>query len=268
VRRLVLHALAGGAIVVAVLLPLWLVLKQAFTPDAESFAWPPTWVPDTPTLANFRALLGSAEVARGMRMSVLVAALTTMSTLVLTVSAAWVAARVPSVDRPLDAALVLARVFPSLALAVPMATLFLRVGLYNDPLGLGLWLAHTMLAIPFAFFILRNGFRRIPVELEEAAQLDGATRFGAVLRVTLPAARSSFAAAALLVVLVSWDEFGYALILQVTNRPLPPLLYYFSAFGYPGMASAVATIMLVPAAVVIALLAPAIRAGALAGSGR
>jgi ABC-type glycerol-3-phosphate transport system permease component len=104
--------------------------------------------------------------------------------------------------------------------------------------------------------------------LEEAAQLDGATRFAALVHVTLPLARSSLAAAALLVFLVSWDEFAYALILQVTNRPLPPLLYYFAAFGYPGMASAVAAIMLVPAVLIIALLAPAIRSGALTGSGR
>ncbi len=86
------------------------------------------------------------------------------------------------------AALVIARVFPSIALALPMAVLFVRLGLYNTPAGLGLWLAHTLLAIPFAFFILRTGIRRTPVELEEAAQLDGATRLGAVLRVTLPLA--------------------------------------------------------------------------------
>jgi len=67
---------------------------------------------------------------------------------------------------------------------------------------------------------------------------------------------------------VSWDEFAYALILQVTNRPLPPLLYYFAAFGYPGMASALATIMLVPALAIIAVMAPVIRSGALTGSGR
>jgi ABC-type spermidine/putrescine transport system permease subunit II len=81
-------------------------------------------------------------------------------------------------------------------------------------------------------------------------------------------ARSSLAAAALLVFLVSWDEFAYALLLQVTNRPLPPLLYYYAAFGYPGMASAVAAVMLVPALLIVIALTPAIRAGALGGSGR
>jgi ABC-type glycerol-3-phosphate transport system permease component len=203
----------------------------------------------------------------GLRLSLLVAALTVLSTLAVTLSAAWVAARAPAVGRPLDAALVIARVFPSIAVALPMAVLFVRLDLYNNPAGLGLWVAHTLLAIPFAFFVLRTGIRRVPVELEEAAQLDGATRLGAVLRVTLPLAAPSIAAAALLVFLVSWDEFAYALVLQVTNRPLPPLLYYFAAFGYPGTASALAALMLVPALLIIALLAPAIRAGALRGAG-
>jgi ABC-type glycerol-3-phosphate transport system permease component len=267
VRRVAI-ALGAALVVGTVFTPLALILKQAITPEAESFAWPPTWLPAAPTTANFRALFSGVELTYGLGLSLWVAALTALATLALTVSAAWAAARRGSVDRPLDAVLIVARVFPSIALAVPLAVLFVRAGLYNHPAGLGLWIAHTVLAVPFAFFVLRDGFRRIPVELEEAAQIDGASPIGAVLRVTLPLARPSLAAAALLVFLVSWDEFAYALILQVTNRPLPPLLYYFAAFGYPGMASAVAAIMLVPAVLIIVLLAPAIRSGALTGSGR
>jgi ABC-type glycerol-3-phosphate transport system permease component len=260
--------MAAALLATAVLLPLALVLKQAITPEAESLAWPPTWWPARPTLANFHLLLASVELGSGLRLSLLVGGLTVLSTLLVTLSAAWAAARDPGIDRPLDAALVLARVFPAIALAVPMAVWFVHVGLYNNPAGLGLWLAHTLLAVPFAFFVLRSGIRGVPAELEEAAQLDGATRLGAVLRVTLPLAAPSIAAAALLVFLVSWDEFAYALMLQVTNRPLPPLLYYFAAFGYPGAASALAALMLVPALIIIALLAPVIRSGGLSGSGR
>ena len=72
----------------------------------------------------------------------------------------------------------------------------------------------------------------------------------------------------MLVFLVSWDEFAYAILLQVTNRPLPPLLYYLAAFGHPGLASAVAAIMLLPAVAIVLVLEPALRTGTLAGSGR
>jgi multiple sugar transport system permease protein len=267
-KRLALFVIGALAVGLAVLPPLALILKQAITPEAESIAWPPTWLPQTPTLENFRVLFASVELPTGLRLSLLVGALTVASTLLLTIPAAWLAARRPAAGKSLDAALVITRLLPSLVLAVPMAVLFIRFGLYDSPFGLGLWIAHTLLALPFAFFVLRTGFRRIPTELEEAAQLDGATRTGAVLRVTLPLARPSLAAAALLVFLVSWDEFAYALLLQVTNRPLPPLLYYYAAFGYPGMASAVAAVMLVPALLIVVALTPALRSGGLSGSGR
>ncbi len=263
-------ALAGTAAIVAAidLVPLALLLKQAFTPDAESFAWPPTWWPHAPTLENFRALGSTIELGDGLWRSLLVAALTVGGSFLLTLPAAWLAARRPQVDRSLDAILVVTRLFPSLALAVPLAALFVYAGLYNHPAGLGLWLAHTLLAIPVAFLILRTGFRAVPLELEEAAWLDGASGVMTFWRISLPSVRPSLAAAAILVFLVSWDEFAYALLLQVTNRPLPPLLYYLSTFGYPGLASAVAAIMLVPALCVLLALQPAVRAGILAGSGR
>lgn len=258
------------ALVVAALdlLPLALILKQAFTPESESFAWPPTWLPHDFTLDNFRALGATIELGKGAWLSVSVAVLTVVSTLGLTLPAAWLAARRPQMDRPLDAAMVVTRLLPSIALAVPLAALFVSAHLYNHSAGLGLWLAHTLLAVPVAFLILRTGFRDVPRELEDAARLDGASACGALWRVALPLARPSLAAAAILVFLVSWDEFAFAVLLQVTNRSLPPLLYYLAAFSYPGLASAVAALMLVPALAIIFVLEPAFRSGSLAGSGR
>jgi len=266
VRRLAL--LVVLAVAAADLLPLGLVLKQAFTPERESFAWPPTWLPRTLTLENVRALREAVEIEGGLGLSVLVAALTVAATLVIALPAAWVAARQPRVDRGLDGALVLARLFPTIALAIPLAALSIRLGLYNSPVGTGLWLAHTLLALPVGFLVLRGGFRSVPVELEEAARLDGASAAGAFWRVSLPLVGPSLAAASMLVFLVSWDEFGFSLLLQVTNRPLPPLVYYLTAFGHPGLASAVAALMLVPAVGVLLVLEPALRAGVFAGSGR
>jgi ABC-type glycerol-3-phosphate transport system permease component len=85
-----------------------------------------------------------------------------------------------------------------------------------------------------------------------------------VIAGTSHAAATSSAA----VVSISWDEFAYAMLLQVTNRSLPPLVYYLAAFGYLGLASAMATIMLVPALGIILALEPALRSGTLTGSGR
>ena len=265
-RRLLI--VLAAAIAVLDLAPLALILKQAVTPERESFAWPPTWLPHAPTLDNFRTVTGAVEFGRGIVLSLGVAGATVATTLALALPAAWLAARRPAHDRPLDVVMVVTRLFPSIALAVPLAALFVGVGLYDHPAGVGLWLAHTLVGLPFAFLVLRAAFRGVPPELEEAAQLDGATPAAMFLRVTLPVVCPSLAAAALLVFLVSWDEFGYALLLQVTHRSLPPLLYYFAAFGFPGLASALAAIMLVPALLVVLVLEPALRSGVLAGSGR
>jgi len=256
------------AVALADLVPLALILKQAVTPERESFAWPPTWLPQTLTAANFREVVAAVELPAGFVLSASVAALTVVATLALALPAAWLAARRPRADRPLDAAILGARLFPSIALAVPLAAIFVRLQLYNHPAGLGLWLAHTLVGLPVAFLVLRSGFRTVPRELEDAARLDGATPVGTFVRVSLPLVRPALAAAALLVFLVSWDEFAYALLLQVTHRPLPPLLYYLSAFGHPGLASAVAVIMLGPALLIVFILEPALRSGVLSGSGR
>jgi multiple sugar transport system permease protein len=259
---------AAAAIAVADLVPLGLVAKQAMTPERESLSWPPTWFPHTPTLENFRAVAAAVDLGPALVRSGVVALLTVVVTLVLVLPAALAARRLSRTDRALDAVLVFARVMPSIALAVPLATLFVRAGLYNHPAGFGLVLAHVLTALPLGYLIARGGLRSVPPDVEEAALLDGASPARVVLHVTLPLARPALGAAALLVFLVSWDEFAYALLLQVTNRTLPPLLYYFAAFGHPGLASAVAAIMLVPALVIVLVLAPTLRGGVLAGSGR
>ena len=248
--------------------PVALLVKQAVTPEHESLAWPPTWLPHELTLENVRAATAAAELGQGLGLSAGVAIATVVLTLVLALPAAWAGARRPALGRGLGTLVTLARVFPPIALAIPLAALFAAVGLYNHPWALGLCLAHTLLGLPVAFLILRAGFIGVPVELEQAALVDGASAARVFWRITLPLVRPSLGAAAVLVFLLSWDEFSYALLLQVTSRPLPPLLYYFVAFGHPGMASATAVLLLVPALLIVVALEPVFRTGVLSGSGR
>jgi ABC-type glycerol-3-phosphate transport system permease component len=272
--RITSRALCVGATVVAwsaalaAVLPLVLIVKQALTSDRESFAWPPTFWPRDVTRAHFHALGDAVELRSGVALSVLVALVTVAATLVIAAPAAWLAARDERAERPLDVLVVLARVFPAIAVAVPLAVVLVRAGLYNRPAAPGLWIAHTLLAVPVAFLVLRAGFRGVPREIEEAARLDGAPPRTVLLRVTLPLVAPQLAVAALLAFLASWDELTYALLLQVTNRTLPPLLYYLSAFGFPGLSSAVAVVMLVPSLLLLVVIGRAFRPAVLSGSGR
>jgi multiple sugar transport system permease protein len=263
-----LAAAVAWAAALLALLPLLVVVKQGLTTDRESFAWPPTFVPQAPTLEHFRALAATVELRSGFALSLLVAVVTVAATLAIATPAAWLATRDARADRRLDALVLLARVFPAIAIAVPLAVVLVRAGLYNRPAAPGLWIAHTLLALPIAFLVLRAGFRAVPRELEEAARLDGAPPRTALLRVTLPLVLPQLATAALLAFLVSWDELTCALLLQVTNRTLPPLLYYLSAFGFPGLSSAVAVVMLLPSLVLLVVIGRAFRPAVLSGSGR
>lgn|ERR1700687_3304577 len=104
------------------LLPLLLILKQAFTPERETFAWPPTWLPHEVTLENFVAMRSTVELGGGFALSISVGLLTVLSTVALTLPAAWLAARRPHTVRWLDATMIVARLFPSIVLAQDSTT--------------------------------------------------------------------------------------------------------------------------------------------------
>jgi ABC-type glycerol-3-phosphate transport system permease component len=108
----------------------------------------------------------------------------------------------------------------------------------------------------------------MPREQEEAAFLDGASTLRTFLSIDVPQARGAIAAALVLSFIMSWDEFGFALLIQVTHRTLPPMLYYYTVFGDVGPASALALVMMLPALAVIIALRPMLKAGLTAGARR
>ena len=233
-------------------MPVYLVLRQAFAPERESVAWPLRWLPSQLSVENLARLWQGQPLIGNVLLSLFVASLTTFLSLALGVPAGWAAARARQVvEGAAPTTAILSRVLPPIAIAVPLTSLLIPLGLYNHPLGLGLVLAHLTIGIPVAILLSYAGFRDLPRELEEAAYVDGAGILRTLLFVSLPAARGTVAAAAILIFLLSWDEFTYALLIQLTHRTLPPLIYYFTEYGELGAASALALLMLIPAALVI-----------------
>lgn len=137
--------------------------------------------------------------------------------------------------------------------------------IYNHPWGFGLIVAHLTMGLPFAILLSYAAFLDLPRELEEAAYVDGCTTFSAFYRIALPAVRGSVGAAFILIFLLSWEEFTYALLIQLTHRTMPPLVYYYTEFGQMGSASTLAVLMLIPAALVIATLQQLITKGVISG---
>jgi multiple sugar transport system permease protein len=118
--------------------------------------------------------------------------------------------------------ILLTRAFPLAILALPLTVIFIRVGLYDTPLGVSL--VHTALALPFAALVTASLFMGIPREFEEAAWVFGCSRLTAFRRVVLPLALPGIAAAAIFAFIISWNEVFAASVLTVRQRTLTAYL--------------------------------------------
>lgn len=254
-----LRALIAAAIVLAAIVPLYLLVKQAITPELESFAWPPRWLPHRIVAAHLKAVVALPELRGAILRSLGVAALCAAIATALGAMLGYAMARSAPGRAAGFGALTAARLLPMIAAAIPLAIGLGRFGLYDSPSGLGLAMVHAALALPMAALTAYPSFAAVSRETEEAAWLDGASPARIFVLIDLPQARGALAAAFVLSFIMSWDEFGYALLIQVTHRTLPPLLYYYMVFGDVGPASALALLMMIPALCVVIALRPMLR---------
>ncbi len=247
------RALSAFAVVTAVV-PIYLLIKQAFSVELDSFAWPPRWIPHHLTLEHLHKVTSTGELRESLIRSAEVATVAACTATLLGTMLAYAMTRDLRARRWGLAALTASRLLPMIAVALPLATVLIRVGLYDTPSGLGLALVHAAIALPVAAILLLGAFAKIPLELEDAAFLDGASQLTILLRIYLPQLKQALAAAFVLSFLSSWDEFGFGLLLQPTNRTLPPLIYYYAVFGDVGAASALALVSTAPVLIVLVAL--------------
>jgi len=231
--------------------PLWIIFKQAITSEKESLLWPPTFLPHSVNFENIFMFFKTGETLKALGLSLFVSLGTGLISMVVGSLSGWAMAREPKVGSKVSMFLIIARMFPMVAIAIPLAVIFIKIGLYNHPYGIGLIFAHSILVLPFVSLILYSTFKSIPVALEEQAQIDGCSLIGTFLKVTLPLAAPGIASSFIIAFILSWNEFGYSLLLQVTHRNLSPLLYYYTTFGSTGIASALSLIMILPAVFIL-----------------
>jgi multiple sugar transport system permease protein len=155
-----------------------------------------------------RFLLNSALLAGG----------TVVVTLIASILGAYAVARLEFFGRRSVSVLFLSvYLFPPVLLAIPLFVAFSRLGLRGQlPVLVLVYVAQT---VPICVYMLRNYFATVPRSLEEAAEVDGCTRLGVIRRITLPLAMPAIAATSLLVFMVAWNEFLFALLFLVDNRP-------------------------------------------------
>jgi len=223
-----------AAVVVAVLLlaPFaWMVLASLHT-QAELLHIPLRWWPATFFPQRYVALFtdpANAEFRFAMRNSLVVAISVVAIAMVVGVLGAYAFARMQFMMRRGVLMLFLfTYMLPQIALVVPMYLILSRVGLLDNVLGL--IVVDCALVVPFVLWILSNYFLTIPLELEESAWIDGASRMGSLFRIVLPSAGPGIFAAAMFAFLLAWDEFMYALLFTSSNaaKTVPVAIADFS----------------------------------------
>ncbi len=216
-----------------VFFPIMWMISQSLTPNSEVWDWPPQFIPQHPTLENYQTLFTRQDLAIGHWFvnSLFVSTITTILTLFITSLAAYSFARLRFPGRDIIFFIMLsALVIPAQVTLIPIF-LLMRDFKWLDTYHALIWPA---MANVFAVFMLRQFFLGIPRELEEAAILDGATRFGIYWRIILPMSSSALTALAIFVFLGSWNDLFWPLIVlnRLEMRTLPVGLTVLSSAYY------------------------------------
>jgi multiple sugar transport system permease protein len=217
-RRLGRSGYLVGALCIAIcavmFAPLAMSVLASLKPTAEAAASPPTYLPHTLSLDSYARLWNYQEGLPAYLFNSLgTALLAIVLTLVLTVPAGYGLARFPIPGKELIfVVLLLALIVPYQALLTPMFLMFAKMGLTNRLLGLAI--LHTAIQLPFSLYIMRNSFSAVPVELEEAAVVDGASSLQILRTIYIPSAVPAIVTVALFAFITSWNEFLGALVMM------------------------------------------------------
>jgi len=204
-----LATLGALAAVAVVAFPLYWALVASLTPEA-GLAARPHLVPSTLVLDHYRSLFTQHDFWRPLRNSLVVATTTTALCLVLGTLAAYALARLSFPGKSgILAAVLAASVFPQISFVSPLYLMLRALGLVDTYPAL--IVPYATFSLPLTVWLLTTHFRALPIELEEAARVDGATRTRVLVSVVLPLSLPALATAAILVFLYCWNEFLLAL---------------------------------------------------------
>lgn len=229
------------------LFPLLWILTASFKTELSLYAKPPQWI-FSPILENYKRVLFNIPFFEYLANSLLIATGTTLGSLVLGTLAAYGFSRTRFWgSEGLRFLILVTRMVPRMTLVVPYYLMMLKIGMLDTYSGL--IIAYISFAMPFSIWLLIGFFDEVPLEVEEAALVDGCTPVGTLIRVVIPIAAPGLAVAAIFAFLVSWNEFLFALILSgVHSKTLPVVIAGLTTDLGPlyGEMSAAAVMVMLP----------------------
>jgi len=251
--------------VLLVLFPVYLIFLVSFAPGSALFGERPPLVITSLTLQWWERVIEGGQLVAPLIKSLTVATLTTLLAILIAAPAAYVISRLrPALAYTIVLILLVTRMFPEFTIGISVATWFARFDLIDTYLGL--ILAHLIGSLPFIAWILVGTFETVPRDLEEAAQIDGASKLGTLVRVVFPLAAPGIAVASLFVWLYSWNEFLYARLLTTNQNTLPLQVFQAIDRGTLQQMATVAAVLTLPILFVVYFLQRYLRPGALTGA--
>ncbi|WP_172125450.1 MULTISPECIES: carbohydrate ABC transporter permease [unclassified Devosia] len=211
------------------LFPFWWMGLSSIKTLRELYTIPPIWWPSMPTLENYRKVLFESNIPRYFLNSVVVSVGSTGLALILAIFASYGFARFNFRGKPvLQSFVLVGQLLPTAAIIVPLFITLRVLGLVNTYWGL--ILVYMILTLPLSVWMLTSYFKAIPVELEEAAIIDGASRIGCLFRITLPLSVPGLVSVLVYAFVTTWNEFIFALCFATDSsvKTLPIGLAEFS----------------------------------------
>lgn len=246
-------------------IPLYIIVKVSFGTSEEILTQHPTLLPHTFTLEHWKDVLVSGNIWGPFFKSLIVATSTMVISVLLVAPAAYSISRMDKkVKYTYIMTLFFTKMFPTVGIALPISIRFLKWDLLDS--NVGLIMAHLIGQLPFMAWILVSTFSAIPKDLEEAAQIDGASKMRTLLYVIFPVAVQGIAVSGLYVWLNSWNEFTYALYLSLTTKTLPLGVYYYVQRGGFFQQAAYATILAIPVIIITFILQRYLKSDYLSGA--
>jgi len=231
------------------LFPILWVLVSSLKMSSEIYTIPPRWIPSKFTLLHYFRVITNPDMRRAFLNSVIISSISTLITVFFGVLSAYAFSRFRfRMKTPLYYFILMTRMLPVTILIIPLYILSVRLKLLDT--FLGVITIYTAIALPLAVWLFRGFFETIPVEIEEAAMIDGCSRLQTLIKVTLHLLAPGIGAVSMYVFLFSWNQFLIALVLATSPevRPLPvELLFYMGEYSVDwGPLLAASVLMVIP----------------------
>jgi N,N'-diacetylchitobiose transport system permease protein len=265
--------MVGLAVFAVMVFPVFWMISSAFKPTDELNSVTPTWFSGSPTLAHFTAVLHRPYFWTDVKNSLIVVAVTVAIAVVLAFLAAIALAKYRFTGRKVFIVLVIGiQMLPAVGLIIPLYVLLAKYGQVNKLTGV--ILVYITTALPFSVWTLRGFLIGIPKDLEEAAMVDGSTRFGAFLRILLPLVAPGLVATSVFTFITVWNEFVFANVLLSDPQQQTITIWLANFLGGSiggvdwGAVMAASTLIAIPVVVFFLLVQRKIAFGLTAGAVR